>query len=84
VLDQHRRGKIEMRPAFAQQLGYVADVHRGRHGFSSIRAKTVTKGKQTILPQKPPGCQIIVGSGVHVIEMEKGEERAFLCCSYSI
>ena len=35
VLHQQPRRKIKMRPAFAQQLGYVADVHRGRHGLSS-------------------------------------------------
>ncbi len=31
VLDQQCRGKIEVRPAFAQQLGYVADVHGRSH-----------------------------------------------------
>jgi hypothetical protein len=83
VLDQHCRGKIEMRPAFAQQLGYVADVHRGRHEFSSIRAKTVPKGKQTILPQKSSGCQIIrligraqecsiIKTTIKVVGFEKG------------
>ena len=31
VLDQQSGREIEMRPAFAQQLGNVADVHRGSH-----------------------------------------------------
>ena len=39
VFHQHCRRKIEMRPAFAQQLGYVADVHRGRHGNLLKRAE---------------------------------------------
>jgi hypothetical protein len=39
MLDQRRRGEIEVRSAFAQQLGYVADVHRGSHEISSGSGK---------------------------------------------
>ena len=33
VFDQDSRRKIEMSPAFTQQLGYVADVQSGSHEY---------------------------------------------------
>ena len=42
--------EIEVRPAFAQQLGYVADVHSGSHQGISWEARKSLSPKHSILP----------------------------------
>jgi hypothetical protein len=75
VFHQHAGRKIEVGPAVAQQLGYVADVHGGSHEAVSWEEgkKCETKQKRSILPQKPWTCQ---GTGSHLSGFPKQNDIA--------
>jgi hypothetical protein len=56
VLHQKCRGKVEVRSTFAQQLGYVADVHGGSHGGTLLeRGKMGHEAKNVLFCLKNIG-----------------------------
>ena len=75
VLHQQCRRKIEVGPAFTQQLGYVADVHCGRHRVSWGKGACKTANTPFSLKRRRSAKYLLVRKILHTAEKQWGPAR---------